>query len=168
MLEQITFISNFLNLIWNILILTLTIKWNWKTFNRSEESKHFYLFSAQNLSPNGIKVSNQIPGCPRHVNVRNLENGSSFLDTLHLTAKEVKYGNTNGEFSEMLKDTECSIVFLHVIVFQVMNCRNTACQGSLMTPKGMTRGTRDGPVPLEELLPQAIDFVNQYYSSFKE
>ncbi|NXD23279.1 NOS2 protein, partial [Spelaeornis formosus] len=85
-----------------------------------------------------IRVSNQIPGCPRHVRVRNLENGSSFLDTLHLTAKEV------------------------------INCRTKACQGSLMTPKGMVRGNRDGPVSLEDLLPQAIDFIKQYYSSFKE
>ncbi|XP_010400579.1 nitric oxide synthase, inducible isoform X2 [Corvus cornix cornix] len=92
----------------------------------------------ENLPPNDIKVSNQISGCPRHVKVRNLENGSSFLDTLHLTAKEV------------------------------INCRTKACQGSLMTPKGLVRGTRDGPVPLEDLLPQAIDFLKQYYSSFKE
>ncbi|NXR46173.1 NOS2 protein, partial [Hippolais icterina] len=92
----------------------------------------------ENLSPNGIKVSSQILGCPRHVNVRNFENGSRFLDTLHLTAKEV------------------------------ITCRSKACQGSLMAPKGMVRGTRDGPVPQEELLPQAIDFLNQYYNSFKE
>ncbi|NWZ40315.1 NOS2 protein, partial [Brachypodius atriceps] len=92
----------------------------------------------ENLSPNGIKVSSQISGCPRHVNVRNFENGSSFLDTLHLTAKEV------------------------------ISCRTKACQGSLMTPKGLVRGTRDGPVPQEDLLPQAIDFLKQYYSSFKE
>uniref|UniRef100_A0A8C5JFF3 Nitric oxide synthase n=1 Tax=Junco hyemalis TaxID=40217 RepID=A0A8C5JFF3_JUNHY len=82
--------------------------------------------------------SNQISGCPRHVRVRNLENGSSFLDTLHLTAKEV------------------------------INCQTKACQGSLMTPKGLVRGTRDGPVPPEDLLPQARDFLKQYYSSFKE
>ncbi|NXW68045.1 NOS2 protein, partial [Hirundo rustica] len=92
----------------------------------------------ENLSPNGIKVSNQIPGCPRHISIRNLESGSSFLDTLHLTAKEV------------------------------ISCQTKACQGSLMTPKGLVRGTRDGPVPLEDLLPQAIDFLKQYYSSFKE
>ncbi|NXQ29608.1 NOS2 protein, partial [Alaudala cheleensis] len=109
-----------------------------RIFNMSEDSMHFYLFSAQNLPPNDIKVSNQISGCPRHVKVRNLENGSSFLDTLHLTAKEV------------------------------INCRTKACQGSLMTPKGLVRGTRDGPVPLQDLLPQAIDFLKQYYSSFKE
>lgn len=92
----------------------------------------------ENLPPNDIKVSNQISGCPRHVRVRNLENGSSFLDTLHLTAK------------------------------QVISCQTKACQGSLMTPKGLVRGPRDGPVPLEDLLPQARDFLKQYYSSFKE
>uniref|UniRef100_A0A8C5NQL2 Nitric oxide synthase n=1 Tax=Junco hyemalis TaxID=40217 RepID=A0A8C5NQL2_JUNHY len=111
---------------------------NNNVFNRSEDSMHFYLFSVQNLPPNDIKVSNQISGCPRHVRVRNLENGSSFLDTLHLTAKEV------------------------------INCQTKACQGSLMTPKGLVRGTRDGPVPPEDLLPQARDFLKQYYSSFKE
>lgn len=72
-----------------------------KGINGSEDSMHFYLFSIQNLPPNDIKVSNQISVCPRHVNIRNLENGSSFLDTLHLTAKEVKYGNMNREFSEI-------------------------------------------------------------------
>ncbi|XP_042686372.1 nitric oxide synthase, inducible [Centrocercus urophasianus] len=94
--------------------------------------------SAEKPPQNGIKASNQIPTCPRRVKVRNLENGSSLLDTLHLTAKEV------------------------------INCRTKACQGALMTPKSLVRGTRDGPVPPAELLPQAIDFVKQYYSSFKE
>ncbi|NXL89390.1 NOS2 protein, partial [Alectura lathami] len=94
--------------------------------------------SAEKLPQNGIKASNQISRCPRHVKVKNLENGSSFLDTLHLTAKEV------------------------------INCRTKACQGALMTPKGLVRDTRDGPVPPAELLPQAVDFVKQYYSSFKE
>uniref|UniRef100_A0A8B9CEN0 Nitric oxide synthase n=1 Tax=Anser brachyrhynchus TaxID=132585 RepID=A0A8B9CEN0_9AVES len=104
----------------------------------SEDSVYFYLFFGQKPPVNGIKASNQISRCPRHLKVRNLENGSSFLDTLHLTAKEV------------------------------INCRTKACQGALMTPKGLVRGTRDGPVPLEELLPQAVDFVKQYYTSFKE
>uniref|UniRef100_A0A8V5HJ32 Nitric oxide synthase n=1 Tax=Melopsittacus undulatus TaxID=13146 RepID=A0A8V5HJ32_MELUD len=94
--------------------------------------------SAKNPSQNGIKASNQVSRCPRHVKVRNMENGSSFLDTLHLTAKEV------------------------------INCRTKACQGALMTPKGLVKGTRDEPVPPAELLPQAIDFIKQYYNSFKE
>uniref|UniRef100_A0A8C0FKZ2 Nitric oxide synthase, inducible n=1 Tax=Bubo bubo TaxID=30461 RepID=A0A8C0FKZ2_BUBBB len=99
---------------------------------------YFYLLSVQNPPQNGIKASNQISRCPRHMKIRNLANGSSFLDTLHLTAKEV------------------------------INCRTKACQGALMTPKGLVRGTRDGPVPPAELLPQAIDFIKQYYNSFKE
>ncbi|NWI54792.1 NOS2 protein, partial [Calyptomena viridis] len=94
--------------------------------------------SVQNLPQNGVKVSNEISRCPRHVRIRNLENGSSFLDTLHLTAKEV------------------------------IGCQTKACQGSLMTPKGQVRGTRDGPVPPADLLPQAMEFLEQYYSSFKE
>lgn len=60
---------------------------------------YFYLFFVQNPPQNGIKASNQISRCPRHVKVRNMENGSSFLDTLHLTAKEVRYGNLNSDFS---------------------------------------------------------------------
>uniref|UniRef100_A0A8C4VBK9 Nitric oxide synthase n=1 Tax=Falco tinnunculus TaxID=100819 RepID=A0A8C4VBK9_FALTI len=104
----------------------------------SEDMMYFHLSSDQNPPPNGVKASNQILRCPRHIKVRNLGNGSSFLDTLHLTAKEV------------------------------INCRTKACQGALMTPKGMVRGTRDGPVPPAELLSQAVDFIKQYYSSFKE
>ncbi|NXA50878.1 NOS2 protein, partial [Nothocercus julius] len=94
--------------------------------------------SAEKPPQNVIKASNQVLRCPRHVKIRNLENGTSFLDTLHLTAKEV------------------------------INCRTKACQGALMTPKGLVRGTRDGPVPPAELLPQAIEFVKLYYSSFKD
>uniref|UniRef100_A0A8B9U8Y2 Nitric oxide synthase n=1 Tax=Anas zonorhyncha TaxID=75864 RepID=A0A8B9U8Y2_9AVES len=105
---------------------------------KKQKEKLPIVTSAEKPPENGIKASNQISRCPRHVKVRNLENGSSFLDTLHLTAKEV------------------------------INCRTKACQGALMTPKGLVRGTRDGPVPQAELLPQAIDFVKQYYSSFKE
>ncbi|XP_062448133.1 nitric oxide synthase, inducible [Rhea pennata] len=94
--------------------------------------------SAEKRPPNAVKASNQVSRCPRHVKIRNLENGTSFLDTLHLTAKEV------------------------------INCRTKACQGALMTPKGLVRGTRDAQVPPAELLPQAIDFVKQYYNSFKD
>uniref|UniRef100_A0A8C2U7X5 Nitric oxide synthase n=1 Tax=Coturnix japonica TaxID=93934 RepID=A0A8C2U7X5_COTJA len=54
-----------------------------------EDSLYFYLFYGQKPPQNGIKASSQISRCPRHVKVRNLENGSSLLDTLHLTAKEV-------------------------------------------------------------------------------
>ncbi|XP_019401132.1 PREDICTED: nitric oxide synthase, inducible [Crocodylus porosus] len=94
--------------------------------------------AAEKPPQNGIKPVNQKPRCPRYVKIKNMENGTILQDTLHLQAKEV------------------------------MNCRTKACQGALMTPKGFMRGPRDKPVPPEELLPQAIEFVNQYYGSFKE
>lgn len=40
--------------------------------------------------------------------------------------------------------------------------------GSIMNSKNLTRGPRDKPTSLEELLPQAIEFINQYYGSFTE
>uniref|UniRef100_A0A4W3IBC4 Nitric oxide synthase, inducible n=1 Tax=Callorhinchus milii TaxID=7868 RepID=A0A4W3IBC4_CALMI len=45
--------------------------------------------------------------------------------------------------------------------------KSSACRGALMTPKAMTRGPRDQAIPPEEILPLAIEFINQYYKSFK-
>ncbi|XP_051848310.1 nitric oxide synthase, inducible isoform X1 [Antechinus flavipes] len=85
-----------------------------------------------------IKGMGPVSGCPRHVRVKNWSNGITFQDTLHHKAK------------------------------LDIDCKSKACRGSIMTPKSMTKGTRDRAIPPEELLPQAIDFVNQYYGSFKE
>ncbi|XP_045381365.1 nitric oxide synthase, inducible [Lemur catta] len=76
--------------------------------------------------------------CPQHVRIKNWGNGTTFQDTLHHKAK--------GAFT----------------------CKAKSCLGSIMTPKSLTRGPRDKPTPPDELLPQAIEFVNQYYGSFKE
>uniref|UniRef100_A0A673XYJ7 Nitric oxide synthase, inducible n=1 Tax=Salmo trutta TaxID=8032 RepID=A0A673XYJ7_SALTR len=38
------------------------------------------------------------------------------------------------------------------------------CEGSVMTPKALTRCPKDTPL---EILPQLIDLINQYYKSFK-
>ncbi|XP_049716956.1 nitric oxide synthase, inducible isoform X1 [Elephas maximus indicus] len=76
--------------------------------------------------------------CPRHVRIKNWGNGMTFDDTLHQKAK--------GDLA----------------------CKSKSCLGSLMSPKSFTKGPRDKPTPPDELLPQAIEFVNQYYSSFKE
>ncbi|XP_066492723.1 nitric oxide synthase, inducible [Tiliqua scincoides] len=83
-------------------------------------------------------VTKHISRCPRHLNIKNWENGTRLQDALHHQAKEV------------------------------LNCRTKVCQGALMNPKGLVRGPRDGPTPKEDLLPQAIEFINLYYSSFKE
>ena len=55
-----------------------------------------------------------------------------------------------------------------LLSFQDLACRSKSCLGAIMNPKSLTRGPRDKPTPQDELLPQAIEFVNQYYSSFKE
>uniref|UniRef100_A0A8C0RKD0 Nitric oxide synthase n=1 Tax=Canis lupus familiaris TaxID=9615 RepID=A0A8C0RKD0_CANLF len=76
--------------------------------------------------------------CPRHVRIKNWGNGMTFQDTLHHKAK--------GDLA----------------------CKSKSCLGAIMNPKSLTREPRDKPTPPDELLPQAIEFVNQYYSSFKE
>ncbi|XP_053131232.1 nitric oxide synthase, inducible-like isoform X2 [Hemicordylus capensis] len=80
----------------------------------------------------------QISRCPRHLQIKNWEHGTSLQDTLHSQGKEV------------------------------LNCRTKVCRGSLMKPEGLVKGPRDGPTPREELLPQAREFINLYYSSFKK
>uniref|UniRef100_A0A8D0C3I7 Nitric oxide synthase n=1 Tax=Salvator merianae TaxID=96440 RepID=A0A8D0C3I7_SALMN len=79
----------------------------------------------------------QTPRCPRHLKIKNWETGTSLQDALHRQAKEVH------------------------------PCRTRVCQGSIMNPKGLVRGPRDGPTPKEELLPQAIEFINLFYNSQK-
>ncbi|VTJ67142.1 Hypothetical predicted protein [Marmota monax] len=78
------------------------------------------------------------PSCSEHVRIKNWGNGMTLQDTLHHKAKS--------DFT----------------------CKSKSCLGSIMNPKSLTRGPRDKPISLDELLPQAIEFVNQYYTSFKE
>ncbi|XP_077168526.1 nitric oxide synthase, inducible isoform X2 [Paroedura picta] len=85
-----------------------------------------------------IKPKNQISGCPRYLTIKNWGNGTSLQDTLHHQAKEA------------------------------LNCKTKVCQGSLMNPKGLVRGPRDGFTPPDELLPQAIEFISQFYRSCKQ
>uniref|UniRef100_A0A674D2Q0 Nitric oxide synthase n=1 Tax=Salmo trutta TaxID=8032 RepID=A0A674D2Q0_SALTR len=44
------------------------------------------------------------------------------------------------------------------------DCQTMFCEGSVMTPKALLRGPKDATL---EILPQAIDLINQYYKSFK-
>uniref|UniRef100_A0A8C6ETK8 Nitric oxide synthase n=2 Tax=Marmota marmota marmota TaxID=9994 RepID=A0A8C6ETK8_MARMA len=78
------------------------------------------------------------PSCSEHMRIKNWGNGMTLQDTLHHKAKS--------DFT----------------------CKSKSCLGSIMNPKSLTRGPRDKPISLDELLPQAIEFVNQYYTSFKE
>ncbi|XP_053131301.1 LOW QUALITY PROTEIN: nitric oxide synthase, inducible-like [Hemicordylus capensis] len=80
----------------------------------------------------------QISRCPRHLQIKNWEHRTSLQDTLHSQGKEV------------------------------LSCRTKVCRGSLMKPEGLVQAPRDGATPREELLPQAREFINLYYSSFKK
>uniref|UniRef100_A0AAR2M090 Nitric oxide synthase, inducible n=1 Tax=Pygocentrus nattereri TaxID=42514 RepID=A0AAR2M090_PYGNA len=44
---------------------------------------------------------------------------------------------------------------------------STLCEGSIMNPKSLIRSPSVAPLAPNELLAQAIDFINQYYKSFK-
>ncbi|XP_075798425.1 nitric oxide synthase, inducible isoform X1 [Microtus pennsylvanicus] len=76
--------------------------------------------------------------CPQYVKIKNWGSGEILRDTLHHKAAS--------DFT----------------------CGSKSCLGSIMNPKSLTRGPRDKPTSLEELLPQAIEFINQYYGSFTE
>ncbi|XP_060059986.1 nitric oxide synthase, inducible isoform X2 [Erinaceus europaeus] len=76
--------------------------------------------------------------CTQTVRIKNWGNGMSFQDTLHHKAK------------------------------RNLSCKSKSCQGAIMNAKSLTRGPKDKPTSPDELLPQAIEFVNQYYNSFKD
>ncbi|XP_029469395.1 nitric oxide synthase, inducible [Rhinatrema bivittatum] len=89
-------------------------------------------------SPDYVRPVSKVPACPRYLKIRNYENGTILQDTLHHKAKEA------------------------------LGCKSKVCHGSIMNPKGLLKEPRDGPALPDEVLPQAIDFINQYYNSFKE
>ncbi|XP_034166259.2 nitric oxide synthase, inducible-like [Pangasianodon hypophthalmus] len=80
---------------------------------------------------------NRISRCPMSVHMKNFQNGTSHQDTLYHRA----------------------------VRSQV--CKPKMCEGSIMNPKSLTRSSPVSPPSTNELLTQAIDFINQYYKSFK-
>ncbi|EGV94350.1 Nitric oxide synthase, inducible [Cricetulus griseus] len=92
------------------------------------------------------------------------KNGLEPLDKPHLSPstrpQHVKIKNWGS--GEILQDT------LHHKAMSEFTCKSKSCLGSIMNPKNLIRGPRDKPTSLEELLPQAIEFINQYYGSFTE
>lgn len=98
----------------------------------------FLTGTAQNV-PESLDKLHVTPSTrPQHVRIKNWGNGEIFHDTLHHKATSD------------------------------ISCKSKLCMGSIMNSKSLTRGPRDKPTPVEELLPQAIEFINQYYGSFKE
>ncbi|XP_071994274.1 nitric oxide synthase, inducible [Engystomops pustulosus] len=125
--------------------------------NLSENEKNLSSIKLEDAKPNGTKsdmaqskagVEKRAPenhghackkvACPKYFKIRNYEDGNILQDTLHLKAK------------------------------QNLSCQSTVCKGSVMNAKCYMRGPRDQKIPQDVLLPQAVEFINQYYKSFKE
>ncbi|XP_010640644.1 nitric oxide synthase, inducible isoform X1 [Fukomys damarensis] len=96
------------------------------------------LGTAEKSPESQTKPHEPLPTCPQHMTIKNWGSGMILQDTLHNKAE------TN------------------------FTCKSKSCLGSVMNPRSLTRGPRDKSTPPDELLPQAIEFVNQYYDSFKE
>lgn len=58
---------------------------------------YFHFLFGQKPPQNSIQAMSQISGCPRHLKIKNWENGTSFHDTLHLKSKGVRQWNVNGQ-----------------------------------------------------------------------
>uniref|UniRef100_A0A8C7D926 Nitric oxide synthase n=1 Tax=Oncorhynchus kisutch TaxID=8019 RepID=A0A8C7D926_ONCKI len=63
-----------------------------------------------------------------------------------------------------VKDGSSLKDMLHHQAVKNQPCTSKVCEGSVMTPKALLRGPK---VSTLEILPQAIDLINQYYKSFK-
>uniref|UniRef100_A0A8B9HBJ5 Nitric oxide synthase n=1 Tax=Astyanax mexicanus TaxID=7994 RepID=A0A8B9HBJ5_ASTMX len=84
------------------------------------------------------KVSEKkVSRCPMAMQMKNFQNGSSHQDTLYHRAIKNQL------------------------------CKPKVCEGSVMNPKTLIRSPANTPPGPNELLIQAIDFINQYYKSFK-
>ncbi|KAK2831745.1 hypothetical protein Q7C36_016831 [Tachysurus vachellii] len=79
----------------------------------------------------------RISRCPMSVQMKNYQNGSSHQDTLYHRAVKNQI------------------------------CKPKMCEGSIMNPKPLIRPSHFSPPSANELLTHAIDFINQYYKSFK-
>ncbi|KAI2664471.1 Nitric oxide synthase, inducible [Labeo rohita] len=75
--------------------------------------------------------------CPFAVALRNYKDGSTHQDTLHHKA---------------VKNTPCN---------------SKTCEGSIMNPKTLIRGQPKVKSSSDDILTQAVDFVDQYYNSLK-
>ncbi|XP_059370165.1 nitric oxide synthase 2b, inducible isoform X2 [Carassius carassius] len=95
----------------------------------------------KNVKPQQIAKNtqwvNKVNQCPFSKQVKNYQDGSCHQDTLH-------HGAVKSQI-----------------------CMSKICEGSIMTPKAMTRCPSSTLPSSDDILMQAIDFINQYYKSIK-
>nr|XP_017206470.1 nitric oxide synthase, inducible isoform X1 [Danio rerio] len=73
-------------------------------------------------------------------------------------------------FSKQLKnyqDSSCHQDVLHHRAVKSHICSSKICEGSIMTPKSLTRCPMTTLHCSDDILVQAVDFINQYYKSVK-
>uniref|UniRef100_A0A671PV65 Nitric oxide synthase, inducible n=1 Tax=Sinocyclocheilus anshuiensis TaxID=1608454 RepID=A0A671PV65_9TELE len=83
------------------------------------------------------KVIDRPVRCPFAVHLRNYTDGSTHQDTLHHRA------------------------------VKNMACNSKTCEGSIMNPKTLIHGPSKMTPSSDDILTQALDFIDQYYKSFK-
>lgn len=69
--------------------------------------------------------------------------------------------------SSLVLYSDLTLAFVSSIPAQDGPCTPRRCLGSLVFPKKLQSRPTQGPSPTEQLLVQARDFINQYYSSIK-
>uniref|UniRef100_A0A671KNX8 Nitric oxide synthase n=1 Tax=Sinocyclocheilus anshuiensis TaxID=1608454 RepID=A0A671KNX8_9TELE len=84
-----------------------------------------------------MQWENKVNQCPFSKQVKNYQDGLCHQDTLHHRAVKSQI------------------------------CMSEVCEGSIMTPKAMTRCPSSTLPGSDDILMQAIDFINQYYKSIK-
>uniref|UniRef100_A0A8C1X7T8 Nitric oxide synthase n=1 Tax=Cyprinus carpio TaxID=7962 RepID=A0A8C1X7T8_CYPCA len=73
-------------------------------------------------------------------------------------------------FSKQLKNYQDGLFHqdtLHSRAVKSQICMSNVCEGSVMTPKAMTRCPSSTMPGSDDILMQAVDFINQYYKSIK-
>uniref|UniRef100_A0A8C1P6C9 Nitric oxide synthase, inducible n=1 Tax=Cyprinus carpio TaxID=7962 RepID=A0A8C1P6C9_CYPCA len=84
-----------------------------------------------------MKWKNKVNQCPFSKQLKNYQDGLFHQDTLHSRAVKSQI------------------------------CMSNVCEGSVMTPKAMTRCPSSTMPGSDDILTQAVDFINQYYKSIK-
>uniref|UniRef100_A0A8C1A2I1 Nitric oxide synthase n=1 Tax=Cyprinus carpio carpio TaxID=630221 RepID=A0A8C1A2I1_CYPCA len=91
---------------------------------------------------------------------------------LHQTKPNTQWENKVNQcpFSKQVKNYQdglCHQDTLHHRAVKSQICTSKVCEGSIMTPKAMTRCASSTLPSSDDILMQAIDFINQYYKSNK-
>uniref|UniRef100_A0A8C0Y0K7 Nitric oxide synthase n=1 Tax=Cyprinus carpio carpio TaxID=630221 RepID=A0A8C0Y0K7_CYPCA len=106
---------------------------------------------------------------PHQITPNTCENNNVILKK---TTPNTKWKNKVNQcpFSKQLKNYQDGLFHqdtLHSRAVKSQICMSNVCEGSVMTPKAMTRCPSSTMPGSDDILTQAVDFINQYYKSIK-